>query len=36
MARLFDNNAVDQTTTRICYEVSAGGAHSPRVTAGLQ
>ena len=29
-------DAVDQTTTRICYEVSAGGAHSPRVTAVLK
>lgn len=29
-------DAVDQTTQRICYEVSAGGAHGPRVTAGLK
>ncbi len=28
-------DVVDQTTTRICYEVSAGGAHSPRATAPL-
>lgn len=29
-------DAVDQTTSRICYEVSAGGAHSPRVTAEVR
>lgn len=29
-------DAVDQATSRICYEVSAGGAaRSPRVSAGL-
>ncbi len=29
-------DAVDQSTQRICYEVSSGGTHGPRVTATLK